>query len=191
MPTFVRSFAYLSGPAYGLLLDEASVPWRKNSQADFGELLQRALSIELPSNLAEAADARARNYDGETLHQAETKRDAVRQKRIADSRARLVDGPVLVLPLDHVQFSFDPNAVQPLEGHGTVYPNCRVSDVWGVLTVSRGVLITADFKKAFVAASTDPAARPLKGPGWQLDLRPGWRLEPGSRRGDFVLVKDR
>ncbi len=34
LPTFVRSFAYTSGPAYGFLLDSANRSWRKGLKAD-------------------------------------------------------------------------------------------------------------------------------------------------------------
>jgi hypothetical protein len=190
MTTFVRSFAYLSGPAYGLLLDEASVPWRKNSQADFGDLLQAAFHIELPSKLSDSADARAGGYAGEVLLESERKREAARQKQLADYRARLVDGPVLVLPLDKFQIGFDPTNLKPLPGYGTVYPNCRVSSVWGVLNASQGALISENLLKVHLVAPSDPQARPLKGPGWQLDLKEGWKLQPGARRGDYLLSQE-
>jgi hypothetical protein len=32
--TFVRSFAYASAPAYGVLLDETKADWRKNLKKD-------------------------------------------------------------------------------------------------------------------------------------------------------------
>jgi hypothetical protein len=191
MATFVRSFAYLSGPAYGLLLDEAGVAWRKDPQGDFGALLQLSQSITLRKNLSEAADVRARAYQGEALREAETKREAARQERIADYRARLIDGPVLLLPLKKAQTTFDPNNLQPLPGHGTVYPNLRISDLWGTLAVSRGALMSADFSKAYVSAPLDPDKRPLKGDGWQLELNDGWKLQPGKRAGDYVLTAPR
>ena len=49
LPTFVRSFAYLSGPAYGLLLDDAAPDWQHKAKStdDFGTLLQTAVGIKL------------------------------------------------------------------------------------------------------------------------------------------------
>ncbi len=29
----------------------------------------------------------------------------------------------------------------------------------------------------------------LKGPGWTLGLKPGWRVIEGQRKGDLVLAK--
>ena len=59
-PTYTYSFAYVSGPAYGLLLDRALPGWRKKlvGNRDMGELLRQALSIELPADLAAAVEQR-------------------------------------------------------------------------------------------------------------------------------------
>ncbi len=189
MPTFVRSFAYLSGPAYGLLLDEATRDWRKElrSDADLAALLRKALALLRPAPVRDELEARAKKYSGESLWAAEKKRDQERKKRIADYEARFVRGPVLVLPLQEMQFSFDPGALQPLPGIGTVYPSLRMMDRWGVLTVSKGALIADGFKTARVSAPADPKARPLRGDGWELELKPGWRVERGERRGDYRL----
>jgi hypothetical protein len=189
MPTFVRSFAYLSGPAYGLLLDEVGASWRKSvkPQQDLGVLLQEALGLDAPRPSEADCRQRAKQYSGEELQAAEAERERARQKRAAEFRARLVDGPVLILPLQKLQFTFDPTNVEPLGDSGTVYPNARISDEWGVLTVSAGALISPNFTKVTVVAPKDPEARPLKGDGWEMQLRPGWVVELGPRTGDHRL----
>ena len=56
-PNFVRSFAYDSGPAYGLLFDASGTSWRQGltPQSDLGTLLARASGIEVSTvNEAEA-----------------------------------------------------------------------------------------------------------------------------------------
>lgn len=193
MPTFVRSFAYLSGPAYGLLLDTQAADWRKelkdNIDADLAAHLAKNLAVRLPALDPKDLQARARRYQGEKLLAAEKERDKERQKRIAAYRARLVDGRVLALPLDKIQISFDPRSLQPLEGLGTVYPSLRIVDAWGTLTASKGALIAADFKKVYVTAPKEPKARPLRGEGWEIELNPGWQVEPGERKGDFRVRK--
>ena len=94
---------------------------------------------------------------------------------------------MLVVPLRKMQISFDPREVQPLEGLGTVYPSLRISDVWGILTVSKGALVSSDFTKVQLVAPKDPHSLPLTGDGWKLELKEGWKLEPGKRQGDYVL----
>ena len=87
--------------------------------------------------------------------------------------------------------SFDPGNLVPLEGLGTVYPNIRVVDVWGVLTVARGgALLNQTFSAVNVPAPADASGRSLRGDGWTLELKDGWALVPGAREGDFVVKKN-
>jgi hypothetical protein len=189
MPTFVRSFAYLSGPAYGLLLDETGTRWRPGLKPtdDLGELLRRSQSLDAVEDVKKQAEQRSGNYGGQALGAAERQREDARQRRLAEFRERFITGPLLVLPLQNMQFSFNPNEIQPLENKGTVYPRMRLSDAWGTLMVSKGVLISSDFKKAYVPAPVDPRAHSPQGDGWQLALNAGWRLEPAARKGDYVV----
>src|SRR5829696_8369061 len=61
-PTFARSFAYVSGPAYGALLDLSGKPWRVSVKpsTDFGALLQQryAITIRVSETAARAALSR-------------------------------------------------------------------------------------------------------------------------------------
>src|SRR5262249_36659367 len=52
--SFVRNFAYASGPAYGALLDACGLDWRRGAsfQLDLGNLLGSALKVQLPDDLA-------------------------------------------------------------------------------------------------------------------------------------------
>ena len=191
--TFVRSFAYDSGPAYGLLLDETGANWRArlSAQDDLGLLLQRRLSLSLPRDLRQRADERAASYDGAALRAAEDELERNRQARLAEYRARFVSGPVLAIPLTgNMRYTFDPNNLLPLDTLGTVYPQFRVSDDWGILTVTEnGALMLADRTGLRLPAPADTQARPLQGAGWTLELNPGWQLERGARPGDYLLQK--
>ena len=188
--TFVRSFAYASGPAYGLLLDAASDAWtrRLNKEADLAQLLLARLEMEVPPDLAAAADERSRQYGAGELAMAEDKLEQTRRELINSYRARLVDGPVLTIPLQKMNMQFNPGNLVALEPLGTVYPDIRVVDIWGVLTVSRGgALMARDFSKVTVAAPATPDSRILEGDGWTLELKEGWSAAPAEREGSFVL----
>lgn len=188
--TFVRSFAYASGPAYGVLLDDAAAGWTRKLRRtdDLGALLRKRLGVRLPADVRRAAEGRARVYDGERLMAAEAEREGRRGKLLAGYRARLVDGPVLVLPLRRMRMSFDPGNLAPLEGHGTVYPNVRIVDVWGVLRVTAGgALMDSTYSGVRVSSPTDAGARPARGDGWTLELEEGWTLAPGPRKGDYTV----
>jgi hypothetical protein len=185
--TFVRSFAYATGPAYGLLLDRADPAWR--SQLASGKSLDQLLraALRLPAGNPAAAADRAKIYDPDkSLRAAELKRDAAMKARAAANQAKLVDGPVLILPLKHMNYSFNPQTLQALGGVGTVYPTLRLIDEWGVIEVEDGALMTKDEKTLSVSAAGIDGSG-LKGKGWTLTLKPGWAVKAGARKGDFAV----
>jgi hypothetical protein len=191
--SFVRSFAYASGPAYGLLLDETAPDWRKGltPTRDLGGLLGRAIGFAPPdSGLREEARHRWVPYGGEPLALEEWNRGVEMEKRQAELRVRFVDGPILLLPLGNARYGFDPNNVQPLGTFGTIYSGFTATGDWGVLSAPGGALLAKDWSTAWVPSPADSARTgTIHGDGWTLDLSPGWHLEPGIRRGDFVLQK--
>ena len=194
-PSFVRSFAYASGPAYGLLLDRSKADWRNGLKAtdDLGVLAQQIYSIKMPANMRLEAEQRSAKFGVGSLRLAESERDKKRQKLLAENRARFIEGPILILPLtDKAFYAFDPNNVESLDNLGTVYPTLRVSDTWGILEVTGGALMISEGPKAsrvHVPAPADPSKRKVHSDGWTLELSEGWNLGPGTRTGDYSIKK--
>ncbi|HEL3849647.1 TPA: hypothetical protein UMZ03_000323 [Stenotrophomonas maltophilia] len=186
--SFVRSFAYATGPAYGLLLDQVAPGWHRNlghPARDLGSLLaERMHSTPLTGEAALLTTAA--RYDGPALRETEVQREQQRLAQLERNQARFVTGPVLRLALRSMRIQFDPSNMQPLPGIGTVYPTMQLSDVWGTLTVTDGALLQNDWKAVFVQAPAS-GKLPLQGHGWALSLAPGWSLVPGARRGDYLL----
>jgi hypothetical protein len=193
--TFVRSFAYATGPAYGLLLDETGPDWRqvvRVTRRDLAELLQERAGMTLPDKAEAAADKRALRYGSGELAATEDRREQTRRDLVKNYRARLVDGPVLIIPLQKMKMQFDPGNLVPLDSLGTVYPNIRVVDNWGILTVSKnGALLSADFSRVTVPVSVKTSQRVMEGGGWTLQLNDGWSVRPAEREGDFILRLER
>jgi hypothetical protein len=192
--SFIRSFAYASGPAYGALLDEAGAAWRTGLRpdSDFGALLTTALGITLPADLAQAARARAGTYEGPTVFAEETTREDEQKAADARNQEKFVDGPVLVLPLSpEVNYSFSPMTVQAFGEHGTVYGATRVVDHWGILEVEQGALMVRDASgratEFHVTVPTGNKGVTYQGEGWTLTLNPGWTVKAGKRIGDFEV----
>jgi hypothetical protein len=194
-PTFARSFAYVSGPAYGALLDLSGRPWRAslNPSADLGALLQQRFGISVRTSEA-AARAAVLRYEGDEIVAIETQQEQRRTQQITEARKKFLDGHVLILPLTQdVRYSYDPNNVLGIDASNTVYPTMRLVDAWGVLTVSNGAWlerdVTGHLARARVPAPSDLSALPLKGEGWSLELTKGWEIVPGERPGDVVIRK--
>ncbi len=191
LPSLVRSFAYTTGPIYGLLLDRQGPAWRRqlHGEVGLGDLLARQMGLTLPEAPERQAEARLARYGGEAIRQAEDGRERRRQERLAAYRRRLVDGPVLVIRLQSPRTQFNPNNLQPLGEHGTVYPTLRVADAWGILTVTRDALLGPSWSQVTVsaAANVEKTGGTIASEGWTLELAAGWDLVPGKRPGDFEL----
>lgn len=196
--SFVRSFAYASGPAWAILLDEAPVAWRPslNPKSDLAAILAKALNVEIPADAQAEAGRRAVKYDGATVMAREAARAEVQREAIARHRARFLDGPVLILPLSgSMRYTFSPQGAEALGDLGTIYPTSRVTDEWGVLQVTDGVLLSRNpegkMSEARVPAPEACSGRIVEAVGWTLTLREGWNVVPSTREGDCTIAQER
>ena len=188
----VRSFAYVSGPLYGYLLDGSGGDWRHRVTpvTDLGTLLSGALetSAEPSGEPVAEASRRAAAYGGVALLASERERERQREARLAAWRAALIDGPVLIVDLGAVtSVTFDPRKVFPFGESQTVYPTRGLIAEWGVLTVDGGAILEDENTQrghvSLVGVEEDFSA----GDGWTLRLNEGWTVVPSERRGDFVV----
>jgi hypothetical protein len=182
---FARSYAYASGPAYGLLLDDFRPAWRRDlAGAAPARLLVDALQL---GGWRESDVRRAGERYGMTRIAAEERtRAETHRARVAELRLRFDRGPRLELPLTNTQMEFDPNAVTPLENLGNFYATLTVRDAWGELRATDGALISSDHRRMLVSS---PGPGALSGPGWRLILAPGYQLVGPDGAGIFRPVE--
>lgn len=180
--TFVRSFAYASGPAYGLLLNDYGPGWRTQLTLDddLGDLLAVFVGGLKERSLVQNTDTAVRKYDGDALIMSERKVADDRRARIASFKKRYVEGPILRLGFIKMNVTFDPGKVDAMEGLGNIYTSMKITDKWGVLNVTDGGLITADWSAAVVPAPGSVGGNAITGDGYTLQLAPGWELVPNE-----------
>jgi hypothetical protein len=77
----------------------------------------------------------------------------------------------------------------PIPSEGMVYFEYRTSADWGSLE-STGILESADNTTLRPPSPFQTDGSILSGEGWKLTLALGWVARPGSRAGDFQLVRD-
>ena len=163
--SFERTYAYATGPAWGLVLDDFVPEWRHQiASKRYDELI----SLD--------------RYDAATVLQEETKRDDERRARVASYEKRFIEGPVLTLPLHNMNMQMNPYDTHPFGERGTVYEHITVSDDWGRIVVGSGAWISSDFKTLTVAL---PDGATPQG----LTLASGWRVTAGKRAGDLTVQR--
>lgn len=192
--SLVRSFAYASGPAYALLLDNSGTPWRKNIRAtsDLSEMTRRAYGITA-INPADAENLIGR-YNGARMLADERARETRRITTEARLRATFLDGPSLRLPIASAfNYSFNPNNATPLPGVGTIYETARVTDEWGILEVASGGVLIERAPGGNVSGVVVPNPKiggdKITGDGWSLTLSNDWIAAAGAKKDETVVKK--
>jgi hypothetical protein len=171
--------------------------WRKKltPKMDWGKLL--AVAYKAPTTLVKPTErlngapmARARDYQGETLIAAETRRAVRLEAKRAEVRKKFVDGPVLVLPIDNqFGYGFDPNNTLSLDENSTLYGYGRITGEWGVLETNSGVLMTRkDGKIVRIVVPVTKDSENAGGDDWKLTLKPGWKIAADGK--NQVLAKE-
>lgn len=187
--TFVRSFAYQTIPVYGYLLSQETPHWQWDidKETHLTNYLFRAFDIK-PSLDRDPVDvAMANDYGYEAIATAEMEREHKRLALIKAYKKKFLEDPVLTLHFRNMNISFDPRNITPLEDQGTVYPNLKVTDDWGMLTVANGALLSADWSSVTVTVPTKVTAKIVEGDGWKLELHPEWEVQ--GKQDQYTLEK--
>jgi hypothetical protein len=185
--SFVRTFAYASGPAYGLLLDASSPGWTRRVRGtdDVATLLMRAAGVQPATNLT----ASAARYGDVQLHAFEERRQRQRDESVTELRKLFVDGPVLRIA-GSGSGSFDSRGAVVIPGIGTVYFGMfSWSGERGTITADKGVLIESDSNVRRLPAPMRRDDSTAAGDGWAFMAKPGWVIREGSRSGDYEVVR--
>lgn len=190
-PTFVRSFAYQTIPIYGFLLHDSNKDWNKEitAKTNLVDYFINAFKIQLPKNLNGLIIEIGDKYGSKTIIAEETAREEKNKKLIAGYKVQFLEQPHLDIQFEQMQFAFDPRNIMPLEDKGTVYPNIRITDKWGVLTVESGALVSPGWKKVSLSKPTGSSDNKVIGDGWVLELEKGYKLTE-VENGNYKLLKE-
>lgn len=191
-PSFVRSFAYGTGPAYAELLDSAEPAWRRSVHVDFdfGSAVAAAYRVTLPALSKAGAETALARWGGPDIVAQEDARQKTIEERNVRYTGLFLEGPTVLFRLVRMSITFNPREVASFENHGTVYGTVELSDEWGTLKVESGAaLISENFREVLVPASADTTPEHPAGKGWNARLAKGYSLAPDpSKPGSFNVV---
>ncbi|MBD1384617.1 hypothetical protein IDJ75_04945 [Mucilaginibacter rigui] len=172
--SLIRSFAYLTGPIYGLFLQEKKKHWTQqiDSNTNFPNLISRYYQVKANRAPDESI------YNGFVIRSSERQKETIRLQTVADYTETFTKKTVLRIMLIKMSVIFNPNTLFDLGTYGTIYPTGEIKDNWGHLKVNKGGMLLKDWHivSVPVTGKLDIAARHLEADGWTLDLAEGWRL---------------
>ena len=102
---------------------------------------------------------------------------------------KFIEQPHLEISFQKMNASFDPRNIIPLEDKGTVYPKIRITDNWGILTVTNGALMSPGWDKISVRIPTQFREANVIGDGWILELNQGFIVQKDSASHNYILGK--
>jgi hypothetical protein len=189
-PTFVRSFVYQTTPIYGYILQTQKEHWNKdiNANSHLTNYFIKAFAISFPDDLKKSVLTLSNKYNGSAIIDEEIKREERIKKLIAEYKFKFLEQPHFEIRFEKMNISFDPRNMMPIDDKGTVYPTIRVTDNWGILEVSDGALISANWDKISITNPTELEKKNIKGIGWVLTLNDGYAVEKDPD-GDYKLLK--
>lgn len=190
-PTFVRSFAYHTIPVYGYLLYRKNKRWNKEItvKTDLTGYFIKSFNINIPIDLKKTVDSISDNYNGKIIVQEETAREEKTEKIIAEYKSKLIEQSHFEIKFEKMNVSFDPRNIIPIEDKGIVYPNIRVTDLWGVLTVEKGALMSPNWDKISITNPIKTEDKKIIGDGWILELVDGYTIKKDEITGNYNLTK--
>ncbi len=191
-PTFVRSFAYETIPIYGYLLRRSNKYWNKEitPATNLTDYFIRAFGVRVPLDLASAERSIENRYDGTLIRAEETNRESLRGEQVERYRREFVNKPHVEINLMRMQLAFDPRNVIPLDNRGNVYPTIHVTDIWGILDVKDGALMSPRWDRITVGAPTRIDGQNVNGEGWTLKLNDGFSLLEDNATGNYIVVRN-
>lgn len=180
LPSLIRSAASLTGPLYGYLLYDADPSWTQKITAasDFTDLISSTYHISLAGlNVNEESKRLMNRYDGQEIVMTERKKEQERLARVKHYEDVFLKHPVLLINLEKMNISFNPNTLFDLGKAGTFYPTGMITDIWGELSVTNGMLLR-DWKVVSVpyTIKASQSNNIIEEPGWKLTLKEGWQV---------------
>lgn len=190
-PTYVRSFAYVTTPIYGYLLSLKNKSWNRqiSAKTNLTDFFIEKLKIKMPGNVESIPEKVIEEYNGASIMVQETLRDEKIQAKIADYTTKFIEKPHFEIVFEKMNMSFDPRNIFSLGNQGTVYPNIRVTDNWGILEVKNAALVSSDWNRISVSSPEKINATTIEGDGWILKLNSNYRVEKDEKNGNYILVK--
>lgn len=144
---FGNSFAYLTGPAYGLLLDELTPEWRNSICS--GKTIPDVIStvVSIPETIDNAViENISERYGVTDFIKKERVRLEARDKEDATLRACFSESKWLVIPNNNTNFSFNPNErLVTYDSIGVIYKTMQLKGDFGTIEVKNGIIRANDW----------------------------------------------
>lgn len=191
-PSFVRSFAYITVPLYGFILNDIDSSWNKkiNSKTNLTDFFRETFDIYITEDFINCDSKIKNHYEFDKINTEEIAREKAIEEKMTYYKGLFIENTHLTIYFENMSIAFDPRSVISFEGYGSVYPNLRVTDDWGILNVSGGgALLSSDWSNIVVSQPTKIENNVVEGNGWTLELNSGYMIRTNGDGGNSFIEK--
>jgi hypothetical protein len=190
---FANSFAYITGPAYGFILDGFSANWLEKilEGKSIPEIAYQIINTEISSDTLELKtqlNEIIRFYDAEVIVKNETEKFEQQHELVNEYRQKFILGERLIIPNNNVNFTFNPQEKLIALEDGVVYKTMRLIGEWGILEVSNGIFRSNDWTYFMTSAPHDTKSGTIVQPDYKLILNEDWEII-SLKGGKYTLKK--
>jgi len=177
-PTFVSSFAYRTIPVYGYYMKQNDKTWniKISEKTNLADFITKFFNVSIPENLKDSVFQIRDDYNYSIIYDFEIERDKKKKELLAILDNKFQENPILVIPFQNMNISYNPSNLIPYRDLGTVYPNLRITDNWGILTAEKGALVGKNWGEVIISEPTKITDKLIEGVGWKLELNSDWKL---------------
>lgn len=189
-PTFVRSFAYYTIPVYGYFMQKSDDKWnlKINKKINMTDFIFDFYNVKRAILDNEEIMQMGKLYDIDSVIESEKIRESNRLKQIDKYKVKFLGDSIISIGLENMHIGFNPSNLVPLDSFGTVYPNLRITDNWGILEVdSCGALVSRKWNNVTIGYPEVITDTLISGKGWKLKLNDSWKLEKKNIK--YILTK--
>lgn len=163
-------FAYLTGPAYGMLLDKLSSCWTK-------DILNGKSIIDVVSGFVEDLDNLDMDDEIERIIDYYNIKDFINQEKIVLNNLKeeerkikeeFLESDLLIIQNNNISFTYDPNEkIIEIDSLGFIYKTMRLSGDFGIIDAHNGVMITYNWGNFII---------PYKEKECEIELKDGYQI---------------
>ena len=190
---FANSFAYLTGPAYGFILDNFNIEWHKQiiDGKSLTEIAENLVLVDMPSDtlqFKELVDKIGSKYDYEALIKSETEKFEKQKKLTNIYKEKIINGNQLIIRNNNLKLKFNPQEKLIPIDNGVIYKTMRLVGEWGVLEVEDGIYRSNDWQVFIVSAPKSSNSEIIDEDDYKLTLNKDWKIIE-IKKGKYTLTK--
>lgn len=172
--TYGKDFAYIPMVVYGMKLRETDSLWTQKitPKSDLTDFFVKKFNVsKSPENL----DFYISKYDFSGIIEKE-KNTIIKQQKSIDSISKIfLKAPYFKLKLEKPSMSTSPEDFL-LNEKGRHFSTARILDLWGELNTTKGIVISPDFRTAYLRAPQNYSSNNVVGEGYTLKLKKGYKV---------------